>query len=90
MYSADDVFDFSGANSLPLPARHATKATVEEEIAGDDDDSTPLMGSDHKASDYYNLSSQIPVSGFADYVHGRQAANTDWYKADFAVSFWAD
>ena len=44
------------------------------------------MGSTLKASDYYNLSSLIPVAGFADYVHGRQAVNADWYKDEFAVS----
>ena len=44
------------------------------------------MGSTLKASDYYNLSSLIPVAGFADYVHGRQAVNVDWYKDEFAVS----
>ena len=79
-------FPFTGANRLPLPARNTTKAGVEEEVLADGDDTTPLMGSDRKASDYYNLSSLIPVAGFADYVHGRQVLTADWYKDDFAVS----
>ena len=82
-------FNNPGANSLPLSAHNTIKATVEDEVLNDGDETTPLMGSDLKASDYYNLSSLIPVTGFADYVHGRQAANVDWYKDDFAVSFWA-
>ena len=76
----------AGANSLPLPARNFVRAGIEEEVMADDDETTPLMGSNLKASDYYNLSSLIPVAGFADYVHGRQAASADWYKDDFSVS----
>ena len=59
---------------------------MEEEVLADGDDTTPLMGSDRQASDYYNLSSLIPVTGFADYVHGRQVLTANWYKDDFAVS----
>ena len=77
----------SGASSLPLSPQNTTTAGVEEEVLVDDDYTTPLMGSDRKASDYYNLSSLIQVAGFADYVHGRQVVSVDWYKDEFAVSW---
>ncbi|XP_052257824.1 uncharacterized protein LOC127862660 isoform X2 [Dreissena polymorpha] len=48
-----------------------------------DDEAAPLVVADTDPSDYYNLSSQISVDFFADYLRNRQNKDEDWYKDEF-------
>ena len=67
-----------------LPARHSKKSVLSDEDAVEVDE-TDLLVTKSDPSDYYNLSSRIPVAEFSDYLRRRRNEDIDWYKVEFKV-----
>jgi len=65
-----------------LPARNSKRSVLgEEETFGGDEADMLVNHSD--PSDYYNLSSLIPVAEFGEYLHKRRDEDLDWFKVEF-------
>lgn len=64
--------------------KQPSKGGVAEEDLFEVDETAPMVNSD--PSEYYNSNTQVPVSGFTEYLQNRKREDPDWYKQEFSVS----